>query len=367
MTERHHAPRLRITDPGELTQVVPYLIGFTPEESLVIVVVDHGQVAVTARVDIAEIQPAGQAEQLLDRMWARFPQGEALMVAYTTDRAAGWNLLERCANHLPNGRTRETILVDADTWHLPDGQTGPAARFGPVAAEASFHGLQRLPSRSDLAAAFASPPVTEELLTHLDTVMAGLPDPTDTTALITRMGDLVRRNLPTADTDHPRPTPIDTDDALQLAVLAQHPKAREVAMLSMTRTDAREHLTLWRTVVNTVPELGAEAPLFLAGMAAWIAGEGAAASIALQRTDHAGEPGHYPPARLLDALIDHVVPPLAWETLRTDGLATADPRVRAAITGAHTPNTVWESIPQQPLRQHPQPTDVTPPAPGIAI
>lgn len=366
MTDQPHPPRVRVTDPGELTQVIPYLIGFTPEESLAIVVVERGQVAVTARVDIADIQPAGQAEELLDRMWARFPQGSALLIAYTNDRAAGWNLLERCANRLPGGRTLQAMVVDGDTWHLPDGQTGPADRFGPLAAEASFHGLQRLPSRTDLAAGFASPPVTDELITHLDAAMASLPDPTDTTALITRMGDLVRRNLPDPDTDHPFPAPIDTEEALQLAVLAQHPKAREVAMLSMTRTDAREHLTMWRTVVHTVPEFGAEAPLFLAGMAAWVAGEGAAASIALQRTDQAGEPGHYPPARLLDALIDQVVPPSAWEPLRADGLTSADPRVREAVTGSHTPKT-WETIPQQPLRQHPQPPEVAPPAPGIAI
>ncbi|MEA5116240.1 MAG: DUF4192 domain-containing protein [Propionicimonas sp.] len=366
MTENPSLRRVRITSPDEMTQIIPYLIGFTPEESLVIAVIDQGVVAVTARVDIGDVQPQGQAELLLDRMWARFPGADAYMVAYTADPPAGWALLERCADHLAAGVARQTMVVDGDTWHLADGTSGPADRFGPLAAEASFFGLQRLPSRSELVASFASPPDTDELTDKVEAALDKLPQPDEIPAIITRMGELVRRNLPTTSAEQVAPFRVEVEDAVQLAVLAQHPKAREVAMLSMTRADAKDHLAMWRTVVNNVPEYGAEAPLFLAGMAAWVAGEGAAASIALDRTLEVGEPGQYPPARLLGELIDQVVPPSAWVALRTDGLANANPLVRDAVISGHTP-AVWESIPQHPIRQRPQPPDVAPPAPGIAI
>ena len=56
MTETPNPPRVRITNPDEFAQIVPYLVGFTPEESLVIVVIDDHQVQVTARADLAEMQ-----------------------------------------------------------------------------------------------------------------------------------------------------------------------------------------------------------------------------------------------------------------------------------------------------------------------
>lgn len=366
MPDAPNFPRVRITNPDEFTQIVPYLIGFTPEESLVIVVVADGAVAVTARVDIAYIELPGQAETLLDRMWARFPDADAHLVAYTSDEQAGWALLQRCVDHLPADAARQTLVVDGDTWHLPDGETGQTNRYGRAAADASFLGLQRLPGRSELAASLTSPPESDQLAARMEAALNQLPRPDDTGAIITRMGELVRRNLP-ADADQEPFPKMDVDDAAQLAVLAQHGKAREVALLSMTRADARQHLHLWRTVVNSVPEYGAEAPLFLAGMAAWAAGEGACASIALERTEEVSETGHYPPARILAELIDKVVPPSAWEALRTDGLDHADPRVREAVVSVHTP-VVWESVQQHPIqRPRHQPPDIAPPAPGIAI
>jgi hypothetical protein len=366
MTEDQNPARLRITSPEEMTQLIPYLIGFTPEESLAIAVIDHGVVAVTARVDIADVRPPGQAELLLDRIWARFPEADAYMVAYTADQPAGWALLERCAGHLPDGAARQTMVVDGDAWRLADGQTGPADRFGRLAAEASYLGLQRLPTRSELVASFASPPDTDELTAQVESALDQLPEAQETSAVITRMGELVRRNLPSA-AEGAEPRSVDVEDAVQLAVLAQHGKAREVALLSITRADARQHLDLWRTVVNTIPEYGAEAPLFLAGMAAWAAGEGACASIALGRTEQVSETGHYPPARILAELIDKVVPPSAWEALRADGLDHADPRVREAVSSVRTP-VVWESVQQHPIdRPRHQPPDIAPPAPGIAI
>lgn len=366
MPDAPNFPRVRITNPDEFTQIVPYLIGFTPEESLVIVVVADGAVAVTARVDIADIEPPGQAEMLLDRMWARFPDADAHLVAYTSDEQAGWALLQRCVDHLPADAARQTLVVDGDTWHLPDGETGQTNRYGRAAADASFLGLQRLPGRSELAASLASPPESDQLAARMEAALNQLPRPDDTGAIITRMSELVRRNLP-ADADQEPFPKMDVDDAAQLAVLAQHGKAREAALLSITRDSAREHLALWRAVVTTVPDYAAEAALFLTGMAAWAAGEGALAAITLEQSEQVGEPGLYRPALLLSELIDQVVPPTTWDELRADGLAHTDARVRQAVTSVH-PARVWESVPQHPL-EHPrrQPPDVAPPAPGIAI
>lgn len=365
MPDTPNLPRVQITNPDEFTQVVPYLVGFTPEESLVIAVVEHGVVVVTARVDIADVDPPEQAELMLDRIWGRFPEAEGYLVAYTADEQAGWSLLQRCADHLPARAVAQTMVVDGDTWHLPDGQSGPADRFGPLAAEASFHGLQRLPSRSELAASFASPADTEDLATRLEAAVDKLPRADDVDAVVARMEQLLRRNLPTA--ADPSSAAVDVGDAAQLAILAQHGQAREVALLSLTHDNARDHLALWRSVVNHVPDFAAEAPLFLAGMAAWVAGEGAQAAIALERSEQVGRPGLYRPALLLSGLIDQVVPPSTWGELRAEGLADAEPRVRQAVIGTPAGHTSWETLKQHPLQHPHQRPDAAPPAPGIAI
>jgi hypothetical protein len=311
------------------------------------------------------MQPQGEVESLLDRIWARFPDSTAHMVAYTADQPAGWHLLQRCANHLPPSATRVTMVVDGDTWYLPDGATGTVDRFGPLATEASFHGLQTLPNRAELAARFASPPNTDELAAQVDTALADLPPATQSSAVIISMRDLIRRNLP-GGSEPSNTTGLDTTDAIQMAILAQHGQAREVALFSITRDHADAHLALWRSVVNHVPEDLAEPPLFLAGMAAWAAGDGAAASIALDRAERLGRPGVHRPAMMLDALINRVTPPTAWDALRAEGLQIADRAVGDAVSSIHTP-AVWESIPQHPLKLGPQPPDSAPPAPGIAI
>src|ERR1700689_466378 len=51
---------LRLRDPGELLEAVPYLIGFHPRDSLVVVGLEGRQVAVTLRLDIGDgnLRPA---------------------------------------------------------------------------------------------------------------------------------------------------------------------------------------------------------------------------------------------------------------------------------------------------------------------
>ena len=82
-------PRFRLDSPADMAQLVPYLIGFTPEESLAIVAIADNQVQVTARADLTDMQQWGAPENLLDRIWAQFPDANAFLIAYTQDPEAG--------------------------------------------------------------------------------------------------------------------------------------------------------------------------------------------------------------------------------------------------------------------------------------
>ena len=364
----HDIPRLQMHHPGEVAELIPYLVGFTPDESLVVIVTRNNRVEVTARADLDSIQAPGAAEDLLDRIWDRFPDADAFLAAYTEDHPAGWNMLHRADAHLSGRADRQTMLVDADTWELADGETGTINPTGEIATQAANYGLRLRPNRRDLQAAFASAPDSDHLATRIGAVLDTLPRPRDTEAVLQRTADLIDRNLPDqpADVTGPSQAHVPLDDAIALAVLTQNPSAQSLAVLSITRENAPEHLALWRDVVNQVPAYGAEAPLYLAGMAAWVSGDGASAVVALDRSTDLNPDGRPTgQVQLLSQLIDQVVPPSAWEYIRDDVLADADPRVRTALHIPAEPE-VWETVAPKPIR-NPDSLDVPPPSPGIAI
>jgi hypothetical protein len=358
-------PRLRVTEPAEVAQIVPYLVGFTPEQSLVISAIQDGQVQVTARIDLADVGPAGQIEDLLDRIWTRFPGSAAVAVAYTDDHLSGWDVLSRCDGWLPHGCT--TMLIDGDTWHTPDGTTGTIDPRGATAIQASEYGLRHLDRRADLEARFASAPDNEELDKRVGAALASLPRPDETAQIVSLAKTLLERHLPGQATE--APAPIGSEDAIQLAVLSQHPAARDLALLSMNRDNASQHLELWQGVVQASPAYGADMPLYLAGMAAWMTGDGASAAIALERSLNA-EPqlsGRHP-ARLLEGIIDNVLPPSAWDTVRRDIADHAHPEVRSAITEPACDRSRQGWPPATPVAaRRAEVSRGKPPRPGIAI
>lgn len=368
--EQRQPPVLRITEPGDAAQVIPYLVGFVPEESLVASIVQNGRVQLTARVDLADVEPVGVVEDLLDRMLARFPGAGVFAVAYTADHHAGFTVLARCDEWLADGC--QSMLIDADRWYTPDGRTGAIDPYGTVATQATFHGLERASSRAELAAGFASPAESADLDRQVDEAIGGLPQPDQKEQIIALTAQLIGRHLPqTASASHPQHTPtFDPHDAIQLAVLVQHPAARDLALLSIDRDNSSCHLQLWQAVVNTTPARDADMALYLAGMAAWVGGDGARAAIATERARQTQvEPDQAHPVQLLEGLIDQVVSPSMWLPLRDTILFTADADVRRHLDNrAATPIPAggWPPTPRatdhSPERAHRKP-----PTPGIAI
>ena len=318
-------PRLRLRTIDDALGLIPHLLGFHPEESLVVLVVADGVVAVTARVDLAESSLPDGIEAVLARIWRRFPTADAWFVAYTADEEVGWAVLERCDAFLGGRAFRRLTLINGPRWWAdhPDGPSGrhdPTA--SPMAAEATVHGLVARPSRSDVARLLDGPSEAEAdgllaLAEQVDRELAGLRDG----RWAGLMGQLLR--------DYRRRQWLADVDAARLAVLAAHPDARNVALLAMSRPEAGLHLELWRRVVNrTLPEHHGYA-LGLLGMAAWITGEGALASICLERAEFL-VPDTYL-VGLLGHVTDAVVPPSLWDEMRPGLLASARSTVRRAV------------------------------------
>lgn len=331
MTLHDDRPRLRLRTIDDALGLIPHLLGFHPEESLVVLVVDAGMVAVTARVDLRDAARADGVESVLDRIWRRFPLADGWFVAYTGDGGAGWAVLDRCDAFLGPQAFRRLTLVQGDTWWA-DEPGGPSGRHdpgsSPLAAEATVHGLVARPSRADLARLLDGPPpgdaahllqVAERTGAQLAQVKGARWAPL--------MGQALRRFRQLGD--------LDDDDAALLAMLVAHPDARDVALLAMSRSDADHHVDLWRRVVNRTLAVHQGYALALLGMAAWITGEGAMAAMCLERAE-ALVPESYL-VGILGHVTDAVVPPSVWDELRPELLASARAPVRRAVVRPASP------------------------------
>lgn len=342
---------------GDVVDLVPYALGFDPADSLVVLLTDtRGRLVITARMDLDDARPPGNLEHLLDGMWRQVPDGSGIIVAYTSDRYDGWDLTHRAVAHQPAMIAQG--LVDGDTWYTPDGDTGRFDRYSRVAAGATYAGLSKAASRDDLVAGLTPRPDSPDLDAHLTTIVAQLPRANQTADLATATTTVLNATLGAS-------TLTDVD-ALTLAALAHHPAARDTALLTITRDNADDHARLWRMVVARSPESVAAPPLFLAGMAAWISGDGASANIAHDLAVTYTPDGMPTPVAILATLNATVTPPTAWDELRADGLTEAHPAIRQAALG--TPAPTWETVtPPDPGRHRPEPSTTPPPAPGPGI
>ena len=179
-------PRIRVSDPGELIETVPYLLGFHPQFSLVLLGFRGlgpdqpalGEVQVAMRVDLPHRLPAqGLPRSELAPMVNALLRAEAstaICLIFSDRDAIG---SEGPAGGAPPGRPRDwddlcatvadaiedaglrvadTLIVSASRWWslVEEAAQGHARRGASAAsaAQATFAGLVALPDRASLDA-----------------------------------------------------------------------------------------------------------------------------------------------------------------------------------------------------------------------
>ncbi len=319
--------RIRLGEPGELVEVVPYLLGFHPVESLVLLALaavageppgGRSEVQLACRVDLPD--GALNAADLAPLMQAADRSGAQSLVALiftepdAPARSAG--LLEGAAEAVRGAAVvaglilLDVLVVDACSWRslecriascCPPGGTPRTHRASRVAAEATFAGLVALPDRSDLAAQLVglSPLKRDRLLPQIDWAENRI-----THAALT---NCLRRTL--------------ARDARALVKAAQNasaqsgsgtgPTARQIARYGVALADIGVRDGLWLAVDDRTLDCGAlmlqllrrlpapydAAPLFLFGWQQWREGNGTLSAMAAEQALESN-PG-YSAARLL--------------------------------------------------------------------
>jgi hypothetical protein len=294
---------------------VPYLLGFHPRDSLVLIGFADGRVNDTARVDLTDLVHADLAQQLLAAL-RRGGAGEVVVVVFDDavpdalpdaapepDAAAGaalpWRaeigaLAEQCERHglvvgdvmlVRGGRWRSYVCTDPRCCPA-EGNPMPAGT-SPLAAAATYAGLVALPDRAALAATLdpAPEPDRVRLMPLISSCESAAPHKS-VAGQRAKHDRAVKRAIFAAArrADEPVWNAADLDDDT-VAAFGAALRSFEVRDPLWVALDHRRlgGDPLWRALAARLPAPYDATPLFLFGWNAWRSGDGALAGIAAER------------------------------------------------------------------------------------
>jgi Domain of unknown function (DUF4192) len=324
-------PTLTVRSPADLLAVVPYLLGFYPSDSVVVVALHKRQLVFAARADLPPAgAPAKEIAGAVDYLAAMVAHQEvsATTVIGYGPAAPVDAVVPLVRDALTAHRIEITEVLrahDGRFWSYlcdnpdccpPEG-TAYDPTTSPVAAAATYAGQTALPDRAALVRQVA--PIgglTREsmrqatlraehrLATLLDEapvedVLGGRALRTAGQAAIASAFDLARAGG--------RPT---DDEVAWLSLLLTHIDVRDAAWQQVGPDEWQ--VELWSDVARRAEPDLVPAPASLLAFAAWRIGHGALANVALDRALR--EDPTYSMARLLRDALDGGVPPSALDT-----------------------------------------------------
>lgn len=322
---------LRVSSPAHLVAVVPYLLGFHPRDSLVVVGRRDHTLVFAARQDLppsdlplAEID---ECARQIAAVVARQSVDSVVLIGYTGGHHSGAALVAAVGDALLELSipVREQLRVaDGRFWcYLCTDEDCCPSAGRPFAAETdAIRAAAGFEVHADRAAMVASlAPVTgaaRESMTaataeadrRLDELAAG-PE-TGPGALLGALRRAGGRAVGAALARHRDGGTLDDDEIAWLTVLLAHDPVSEYALNHAE--GAGWEVALWSEVLRRArPELAAM-PAVLLAFTAWRTGQGALASVAVDRAI-AADPA-LGIARLLDDVLTDGIPPSALDEPR---------------------------------------------------
>jgi len=294
-------PRMRLSGPPQLLQMVPYLVGFTPEQSVVLIgkQAPRGAVIVSARYDIdAPAEAARQwfaaasnagADSFLVVLYDDTITGPPLPHREMLDElvALGAELKMEMTDALAVNESRWWSYICSSEMCCPSVGT-PLVRDGEVAAEAVLNGLVARPSRTSLVLELEPDPSrvaeAEGLFERLsdDELLARALRPGVGSVRLRRVTALKRADtIERACVEEQRvPTPKEVID-LTLPMLDL--MVRDCMMGSLPKKGSDTMLAFWRDVCRGSPEALVAGPATVFALCAYAAGDGARANVGIDR------------------------------------------------------------------------------------
>lgn len=353
---------MSLASPDALVAAIPFLLGFVPDQSLVLVWLSGGQLQLTQRVDLPESSSADTRSYLQAVLAAADATVSDSLVACVFDEhwqskgvlghqrlmdglraevvERGWTLLDALMVQVPdssNQATRWWSYLCQQRCCPPEGRVVPVQVQTSVAAAFALEGVAVLSSRSELAASFAADSVAvARLAPRLE--KRRLPaEPAARerwrTEHIRRLRQTLGLNLDAdsgreqglAATESSVPEQSLTDaQTIELVHALQDIRVRDCVLWSLAQApDVRAVAPLFLQALRAAPEEYVPAVACCAAVSVWLTGDGARANMALQRALMADQ--HYSLAILLDLALRAALPPGRWVAMMA-GLSEDDCR-----------------------------------------
>jgi hypothetical protein len=307
--------------------IIPYLLGFHPRESLVLVGLrpPRQRVASVMRVDLPAVQAAAAATEQLLAALRNVSATRVLVIAYSaTDQparsvaAAVAGSLSAAALDVPavwrSDGSRWWCYCDSDPACSAAEGTPYDSSDGPCPAEAVLRGMVALPDRAALEQLVAPPPEPQRnaMAALTRAVEADLPRkprrPRDSLELVARGQREVEQFVRTFVVQR---RPLSDAEVARLSAWLRHIEVRDTAWCLLDSAGPDNHLDLWQQVTGRAAPGYVAAPATLLAFAAWLAGRGALAQCALDRVFDE-DPGYSLGCLLADALAAGL-PPSTWQ------------------------------------------------------
>jgi predicted secreted protein len=319
--------RVRLNDLAELLAGIPVMLGFHPDDSLVLVTLrgkDPCWLGLTLRADLA---PPELHRALVDQLLSPVRRHGAdtvvlAVIGGTADPPSFRDLVERTRAALSGVDIPVAHAVWAESTHS-------GARWG-CYDETGCGG--RLPDQSSTVLAAAMTAVGSVTFGSRDE-LAKLLDPADEAA-VTRRGNLLdQAGMNDESTSAERlvavraavaegRTPTQDEDLVRLAVALADYTVRDVCLGYALSGQAASAEQLWLDLVRALPAPERAEPAVLLAMSAYLRGNGSLANIALDKAELA-LPGHTM-AVLLRTAIGLGLPPERMRSVVSDAVTDAE-------------------------------------------
>lgn len=337
--------QLSIHNSDQAIAAIPHLLGFEPEESLVVVPVSGGR-APLARLDLPK--SPDEEREVIDTLTETYGSRRwgdvAVVLACFSEKPEATRGFS--ANLEKEMERRDVPVVSRIAANRSDwidftaggrgSRTSEAKNL--IDAEVAFAG-RRVPlgSRAELAAEFVgnSDPIADELLA------ARIGRDQSTRELQRRYCQAVVEQY---QCDRQR---LNLGDSARLLVNLEIDVSLFIQMAGQIRTDnAVDWLPLWKDLTRHAPDEVRTEPACLAALAAWCAGDGASAWSALDRlpADMPSDHQVAPVAELLRQSLRTAAHPRTWDQICQKALTNAEP------SGAATPSSPHRTSASRPRR-----------------
>lgn len=308
---------------------MPYLLGFRPQSSLVVLGVRGGpnELRVTARVDLPETRPeADDVARSLAAALVRAGADRALLVGVRPESATPDDraLLRPVVRRLRRaGMTVSGPLevLDDDVPHPT--RLGPDVPVPALAVESVVRGRTVFDRRSDVAALVLrrAEGVSAELARALEQIAAVRVPVDDLEQAIDELVRTVRGGVRRAS----RPPAPTAGDLALICLALRHPPLRDLLLDRVAGEEGSPYDDVLLRICRTAPDdwVAPAATVLAAG--AYLRGDGVLARCALDRALEV-EPG-YSLARLIELSLDHALPPARLRAALADCFpdSTGDP------------------------------------------